>query len=1368
MGSVASPISAPDRRVEIRITPCDASPGFHPDPASNVVSLTFQPPGPGADTLVPPAAITGKVVQDCTLAGGRCTTFSFLVPDTSGILVPDGLAGPAEIIVTVGAETVARIDALAQPTTGCDRQPERVFRQFTVLPRPNLMADLVNDAAPQVRATVDGGGNLLVPLDHWGQGLASVLAETPGAQVAILLTGTADVAAQGAGDPNTILQVLAAQASPERYVRSFTLDGRPLPPLLRLTNVGELFGTSDAAESVLRFARDDGEGGPALFDLSDRLHLGRGPILIGPYDVTREQPLPLVSLRPGSAAIGYVREESREGLNLNPDGDQTDLVVQVVDPSTGVATNTARAVSTVTETGIVTPAITSAGDLVAFLESEAGQGVNYNGDADLEDSVLRVYRGDGSHLTAATTVEVDGAPLVNRRTLAVSGERVFFRTPGSAIASGDSGLTYSDEVAVSPDGAHVYLAGSIHNVVSVFARDPGSGGLTFLGNEPAPYRVNQLAISPDGLHLYVKGFNNFQPGHVMVFARDAFTGGLTFLVEYVEGLGGIDGITGGGRIAVSPDGLNLYVVGSDNGCCGSEQKLSVFRRNPLTGALTFVGVALADLVGGDGGNIAFSPDGAHVYVNSYDVQVFDRSPIDGALTLKQTIVLDGQGMGLSPDGRRLYVAPTFYGQPTIVVFDRNQTTGLLTRVGGWEATTDDLNVYRLMVSPDGSRLLTCSSEGLLVWEIDARSGSADPYAQLTDQTCVFLALSPDGRDVYVAAQAPSIRGYSVRGGLGVFDAATNALRTVGTPATRVAVAGGRALYLRPEDLGGAGNGDGDDDDHVVELLDATGPFDVVTPLGVAGRRIALSDELIAFSVPEGSEHDHDRNGDFDTIDGILAVAEIGPAPVVRDLGVAADIVAATGTSVVFSRPEAMEPPNASGCAATIPPGGCDLNGNGTATDRVLHVYRHKFGGVGKIENTGIAVSRGNVGFEGLYDPRYPDRPDFFVAGNVVAVLTDEAATGVDLNQNGSTTDHPLQLVDISSSPSEVINPELAAIPCSFPSCEPGVPYRLDPVRGTVSFVVWEASQGVDLDGNGNNLDFVLNVYNLLNGQRQLLSLFPSSGIPQSDDVTVARLPEPFLEGQLVYSQVRESDVDTDLNGDGAVTTAVAVVLFGDADDDGVFDDFDTCVEDANAPDVDADADGLGDFACDPNPAGCPAAARSGCTPIAVSGKGSLQVSDAANNAKDRISWSWNKGGDTPVARFGNPVTGFTNYAFCVYDANGGRPQPVMGAVVRPDRICDPTKGKRCWSRTGANGFKMRDKAGTDGGITQITLKAGTTGKAKIQVKGGGAVLAMPTLGLAPPVRVQLVALDGTEEACWEATYSSPIANDGERFKAKSD
>src|SRR5258705_7461863 len=49
-----------------------------------------------------------------------------------------------------------------------------------------------------------------------------------------------------------------------------------------------------------------------------------------------------------------------------------------------------------------------------------------------------------------------------------------------AVRDGDAGVTGIDEpsaIAISPDGAQLYVAGSGANAVSIFARDAGTGAL---------------------------------------------------------------------------------------------------------------------------------------------------------------------------------------------------------------------------------------------------------------------------------------------------------------------------------------------------------------------------------------------------------------------------------------------------------------------------------------------------------------------------------------------------------------------------------------------------------------------------------------------------------------------------------------------------------------------------------------------------------------------------------------------------------------------------------------------------------------------------------------------------------------------------
>src|SRR5947199_241739 len=216
--------------------------------------------------------------------------------------------------------------------------------------------------------------------------------------------------------------------------------------------------------------------------------------------------------------------------------------------------------------------------------------------------------------TVYATGEVDDALAVFHRDSA-TGALTFVEMKQDAV-DGVDGLNGAHGVVVSPDGVHVYVASKTGDALAVFSRDVDTGALTFVqAKNDGVGKVNGLdgaegiAISPDGAHVYVAGRND---DSLAVFSRDAATGALTYVEIQRDGYAGVvQGLLGAKAVAVSPDGTHVFVTGS------VDNALAVFERDPATGTLTYVERLRDGIAGVDGLHkaqaVAVSPDGASVY-----------------------------------------------------------------------------------------------------------------------------------------------------------------------------------------------------------------------------------------------------------------------------------------------------------------------------------------------------------------------------------------------------------------------------------------------------------------------------------------------------------------------------------------------------------------------------------------------------------------------------------------------------------------------------------------------------------------------------------------------------------------------------------
>lgn len=859
------------------------------------------------------------------------------------------------------------------------------------------------------------------------------------------------------------------------------------------------------------------------------------------YRVSAQDPVPLEGLAATSELFTFAQREGDAGRDLNGDGDQADTVMVVRDRDTGLilpiggSGAEARAATEIRSGRFRFPAIAGEGTIVAFLESEPLEGAfgfrDKNGDGDSFDTIVRVFRSSGSgavDVLPGTNLAAESAPLIDGRSLAVSNGTAFFRrnevggaaqrlqrvsvdTGGGQITGGTS--SNDPAVALSADGRFVAF---VVDSTTLFPADANNTNDAFVRDRDTdadgifdePGAVATTLVSYDSTNTTTANGPSFYPrlsgdGRYVVFfstASDVVAGDTNAFGDvFVR-----DRLTNA-TVRVSVDSNRNQAVGGNSG----DQIMSV----SADGRYVAFASGATNLVAGDNnGRI-------DIFVHDRDADgntTFDEP--GGVRTVRVSVASDGtQSNGdsgvahMTPDGRFVafqsgasnLVPDDSNGVIDVFLHDRDADgNGVFDETGSGQTTTERVNVSSSgtpaapgtsnempWLSRDGRYVAFSSTASLAPGDPDG-GGLQDAFVRdRVEGTTALVSLnsaegdsggnvgalgfSDDGR--YLALGG--IAGNLVPGAVPIDTAAY--VRDLVTSATALA-----SVYPDTQQAnqltvqGMALSGDG--------RYVAFGTVAAMIPADTNGRL-----DYYVYGPDIGSG---DVSGDGLADDTVLYAvdATAGPPGVLTSLCPAGLASVADGR-IALLRPEAagLAPSLARCPSASVPPIGDkpDLNEDGDAADAVVHLWR---GGSNNVDNlhcaaTAVALSpdylaavvpeagAGMLKVYALGDPTPTACGDWTPVGKAdsvqavgswVAFATPEAAQGADLNGDNDQDDRVMQLYNASTHTTVPLGQAVEEF-----------------VLGStlLAYRTREASQGQDRNGDGDAIDDVLQIYDLVSG-----------------------------------------------------------------------------------------------------------------------------------------------------------------------------------------------------------------------------------------------------------------------------------------------
>ena len=332
--------------------------------------------------------------------------------------------------------------------------------------------------------------------------------------------------------------------------------------------------------------------------------------------------------------------------------------------------------------------------------------------------------------------------------------------------SGPNVNLYSAALTAGWDGVKAVKATTNGNVYSDFYnKNPAlvvGGPVTIAtGNSP-----KGIAISADGISVYVANTDQGAAGTISTFNRNISNGALSGSTTNSASVYATAGVV------ISSDGKFLYLNQNTS-------YITCYSRNTVTGVISYVGNTNVIGTSAYMQSLVMSTDGTSVYAtvsgssSVFTINMFTRNITTGALTAAGTIAsgTNPQGITISADGKNVYVMNQ--SSNTVSIFTRNTTTGALTAAG---TIATGSSPYSIVVSADGTSVYVANytSNTISIFTRNISTGALTAAGTIASSaTPSDIAISADGKNVYVTNRIT----YSLSSTVSVFtrDTSTGAL-----------------------------------------------------------------------------------------------------------------------------------------------------------------------------------------------------------------------------------------------------------------------------------------------------------------------------------------------------------------------------------------------------------------------------------------------------------------------------------------------------------------------------------------------------------------------------------------------------------------